>query len=77
MPPSWVTLPGENILEYFLKMKSRDDDQCRVVEFLGAIFEQGANFMVERLDWALQRWDGGGAAVRTAPQTISFGKSAN
>ena len=47
------------------------------MEFLGAIFEQGANFMVERLDWALQRWDGGGAAVRTAPQTISFGKSAN
>ena len=75
-PSSWATLPGENIWEI---------SDLNVVEFFGPIFHRAANFiLLESLLGWLGGWLGGlckdgtaGRPLKPAPQTISFGKSAN
>ena len=83
LPSPWGTLPGKNILESpescFQTSDQRMLAECRVVEFLGAIF-QSSQFYGGKAAWLgrpLQRWDVGGRPLEPAPQTISFGKSAN
>ena len=71
LPPSpWGTLPGKNILESPESCFQTSDQwmlaECRVVEFLGAIF-QSSQFYGGKAAWLgrpLQRWDGGPLAVR-------------